>query len=302
MYLIFLYFFTFIFSETTISEDSIKVKTDFFKDLKFKPVELELNDILTRQPLKKYTGQNSYITQNQIDSIKLVAKNYTPSEISLQDTIVIETTKGTLKLKFFLNAAPKHCLNFKKLANSGYYDNTTFHRVIKSFMIQGGDILSRDSNRDNDGMGGPDWNIDQEFNSIKHNRGVLSMARGASPNSAGSQFFICVKDAYWLDGQYTVFGEVIEDIQVIDFIADTPTDYTVAKTKCMDKIPSDADESTWIKLTDPKSGNDLFSKIPKGRNKTDYKREMMKHLRSDNPTASIVIKKIRVKDGVNSKE
>jgi len=258
MYLIFLYFFTFIFSTTNISEDSVKVKTDFFKDLKFKPVDLELDDILTRQPLKEYTGQNSYITKNQIESIKLVAKNYTPSKISLQDTIVIETTKGTLKLRFFLDAAPKHCLNFKKLANSGYYDNTTFHRVIKNFMIQGGDILSRDSNRDNDGMGGPDWNIDQEFNSIKHNRGVLSMARGPSPNSAGSQFFICVKDASWLDG--------------------------------------------WIKLTDPKSGNDLYSKIPKGRNKTDYKREMMKHLRSDNPTASIVIKKIRVKDGVNSKE
>ena len=128
------------------------------------------------------------------------------------------------------------------------------------------------------------------------------MARGPSPNSAGSQFFICVKNSPWLDGQYTVFGEVIENIQVIDFIVDTPTNYTVAKIKCMNNIPSDGDVSTWIKLTDPKTGNNLFSKTPKGRNKTDYKREMMKDLRSDNPTASVIIKKIRVKDGVKSKK
>jgi len=302
MYLtIFLLSFIITF-QIAIGGDSIKIKTDYFKGLKLKTVALELDDILAKEPLKKYTGQNSHITQNQIDSIRLVAKNYIPSEISLLDTIVIETTKGTIKLKFFLDAAPNHCLNFKKLANSGYYDNTTFHRVMKDFMIQGGDLLSRDSNRDNDGMGSLDWNIDQEFNNIQHKRGILSMARGPSPNSAGSQFFICVKNSPWLDGQYTVFGEVIENIHVIDFIVDTPTNYTVAKIKCMNKIPSDGDVSTWIKLTDPKTGNNLFSKIPKGRNKTDYKREMMKDLRSDNPTASVIIKKIRVKDGVKSKK
>ena len=102
------------------------------------------------QPLKEYAGENNHITKNQIDSIKLVAKNYIPSEVSALDTIIIETTKGIIKLKIFSDAAPAHCLNFKKLANSGYYDNTTFHRVIKDFMIQGGDILSRDSDRDND--------------------------------------------------------------------------------------------------------------------------------------------------------
>ena len=158
----------FLFFEAGISKDSLKFKTDFFKNLKLNPVDIELEDILTVQPLKQYAGENSHITKNQIDSIKLVAKNYIPSEVSALDTIVIETTKGTIKLKFFSNVAPAHCLNFKKLANSGYYDNTTFHRVIKDFMIQGGDILSRDSDRDNDGLGGPGWKIDEEFNKTSH--------------------------------------------------------------------------------------------------------------------------------------
>jgi len=286
----------FLFFEAGISKDSLKFKTDFFKNLKLNPVDIELEDILTVQPLKQYAGENSHITKNQIDSIKLVAKNYIPSEVSALDTIVIETTKGIIKLKFFSNVAPAHCLNFKKLANSGYYDNTTFHRVIKDFMIQGGDILSRDSDRDNDGLGGPGWKIDEEFNSISHKRGILSMARGPSPNSAGSQFFICVKDAPWLDQKYTVFGEVIENIHIIDFIVDTPTDYIVAKTQCVNQMPSNVNEDNWIKLIDPKTNEYLFSKIPDGKNKTDYYRKMMKKLRSDNPSAPVLIKKIRVKD------
>ena len=83
-------------------------------------------------------------------------------------------------------------MNFKKLCNSGFYDKTSFHRVIKDFMIQGGDILSRDSNRENDGTGSPGWTVKSEFSSLKHKRGIVSMARSNDPNSAGSQFFICV--------------------------------------------------------------------------------------------------------------
>ena len=106
---------------------------------------------------------------------------------------VMETTEGIMKLKFLPDVAPKHCYNFKKLANSGFYDGTKFHRVISDFMIQGGDILSRDGRKDNDGTGNPGWTVDAEFNDTKHERGILSMARSPQgPNTAGSQFFICV--------------------------------------------------------------------------------------------------------------
>ncbi len=136
----------------------------------------------------------------------------------------METTKGTMKIRFFPDVAPKHCENFKRLANSGFYDGTLFHRVIPGFMIQGGDILSRDANRANDGTGGPGWTIPAEFNKKYHEKGILSMARSNDPNSAGSQFFICADRAAHLDGKYTVFGEVIENTDVIDAIVNTPRD------------------------------------------------------------------------------
>ena len=280
------------------ASDTLKIKGDYFKDFNLGKLNIEAKDILTLQPLKQFAGDNSHITNSKIDSIVNNARLYEPSAISNNDTIFIETTKGTIKLQYFTDIAPKHCYNFKKLANSGFYDNTTFHRVIKDFMIQGGDILSRDSKRDNDGTGGPGWKIDQEFNSIQHDRGILSMARGPSPNSAGSQFFICLKEAHWLNGNYTAFGKVIDNIHVIDFIADTPTDYIVAKTQCHNTMPSNQKSEEWIELIDPKTRKKLFAKIPDDKNKNEYYSEMMKLLRSDNPSAPVTIKKIRVKDGV----
>ena len=296
MYLNNFLFFSFLFLNVSLANDTLKVKTDFFKNLKLDKININAQDVLTLQPLKKYAGQYDHISASKIDSIKEAAYNFIPTEISNNDTIIIETTKGTMKLQYYTDIAPGHCMNFKKLANSGFYDNTTFHRVIKDFMIQGGDILSRDSNRENDGTGFPGWKINEEFNKIKHDRGILSMARGPSPNSAGSQFFICLKDAHWLDGNYTAFGKVIDNIQVIDFIADTPTDYIVAKAKCLQSLPSNVNSDNWIELVDPKTRMKLFSKVPKNKNKTEYKREMMKSLRSDNPSAPVIIKKIRVKD------
>ena len=287
----------FIVLNFTFALDTLKLKSDYFKDFNLGKLNIEAKDILTLQPLKQFAGDYNYITKSKIDSIVNNAYLYEPSPISNNDTIFIETTKGTIKLQYFADIAPKHCYNFKKLANSGFYDNTTFHRVIKDFMIQGGDILSRDSKRDNDGTGGPGWKIDQEFNSIQHDRGILSMARGPSPNSAGSQFFICLKDAHWLDGNYTAFGRVIENIHVIDFIADTPTDYIVAKTQCHNTMPPNQKSEEWIELIDPKSRKKLFAKIPDDKNKNEYFSEMMKLLRSDNPSAPVTIKKIRVKDG-----
>ena len=137
---------------------------------------------------------------------------------------VIETVHGTIKLEFFDDLAPGHVKNFKDLAGKGYYDGTTFHRVVPGFMIQGGDPNSKTGNRSSHGSGGPGYTIDAEFNDTKHDRGVLSMARSGEPNSAGSQFFICVKDAFFLDGQYTAFGRVIEGMDVADKIVNEPRD------------------------------------------------------------------------------
>jgi cyclophilin family peptidyl-prolyl cis-trans isomerase len=131
---------------------------------------------------------------------------------------VLDTTLGTIKLELYKDKAPGHVKNFKDLANKGFYNETTFHRVIPGFMIQGGDPNSKDSKRGNDGTGGPGYSINAEFNDTPHKRGILSMARSQNPNSAGSQFFIVVKDSLFLDHQYTAFGKVIEGMDVADRI------------------------------------------------------------------------------------
>ena len=141
-----------------------------------------------------------------------------------KEVAVIETTHGTIKLEFFDDKAPGHVKNFKDLANKNYYDGTTFHRVIPGFMIQAGDPNSKSDDRSQHGTGGPGYSIDAEFNDVKHERGVLSMARSQEPNSAGSQFYICVKDSFFLDGQYTAFGKVIEGMDVADKIVNEPRD------------------------------------------------------------------------------
>ncbi len=140
------------------------------------------------------------------------------------DTATIETTMGSIKIRFFPAKAPGHVENFKKLAKAGFYDGTTFHRVIPGFMIQGGDPNSKDSDRANDGMGGPGYTIKAEFNDTRHKRGIVSMARSQDPDSAGSQFFICVADADFLDGQYTAFGQVTEGMDVVDKIVSARRD------------------------------------------------------------------------------
>jgi peptidyl-prolyl cis-trans isomerase B (cyclophilin B) len=135
---------------------------------------------------------------------------------------VMETKFGKIVLEFFLDVAPNHVANFKKLAESGFYDGCTFHRVIPGYMIQGGDPNSKDNDLTNDGMGGPGYTIPAEFNKKTHVRGTLSMARTSDPNSAGSQFFICVADCHQLDGQYTVFGQVIKGLDAAEKIANLP--------------------------------------------------------------------------------
>jgi dolichyl-diphosphooligosaccharide--protein glycosyltransferase len=139
-------------------------------------------------------------------------------------TATIETTQGPIKIQFFPNAAPNHVKNFEDLAKKGFYDGIVFHRLAKGFVIQAGDPNTKnDSNREAWGTGGPGYTINQEFNNISHERGIVSMARTMDPNSAGSQFFIVLNDSKFLDNQYTVFGKVIEGMDVVDKIANSST-------------------------------------------------------------------------------
>lgn len=137
---------------------------------------------------------------------------------------VIETKFGSMTIRFLPDVAPGHVKNFLDLARKGFYDGTTFHRVIPGFMIQGGDPNSKSPDKGRHGMGGPGYTIKAEFNSTPHKRGIVSMARAGHPDSAGSQFFICVQDSMFLNNQYTVFGEVVSGMEVADTIVSQPRD------------------------------------------------------------------------------
>ena len=139
------------------------------------------------------------------------------------EVAVIKTTEGEIVVQFWPEAAPKTVENFKTLAQKGFYDGTSFHRIMKGFMIQGGDPLTKDPSKASMfGTGDPGYKIKAEFNDHKHERGVLSMARSQDPDSAGSQFFICLGDASFLDHQYTAFGKLIKGDDVLGRIGDTP--------------------------------------------------------------------------------
>ena len=139
-------------------------------------------------------------------------------------TAVIETKFGDIEISFFPGDAPKHVENFLTLAKSGFYDGTIFHRVIPGFMIQGGDPNTKGTDKSLYGTGGPDHRVPAEFNKRPHKRGILSMARSQDPNSAGSQFFIVMQDSNFLDGQYTVFGEVTKGMEIADKIVSQKRD------------------------------------------------------------------------------
>lgn len=143
----------------------------------------------------------------------------------VNEVAVIKTTEGEMVLEFYPDVAPNHVENFKKLAKKGFYDGQCFHRVIKGFMIQGGDPNTKDEDKkDSWGQGGPGYKIKAEFNDKPHVRGVLSMARTNDPDSAGSQFFICHGSPSFLDHKYTVFGKLIKGDDVLEKIATTPTE------------------------------------------------------------------------------
>jgi len=138
--------------------------------------------------------------------------------------VIIKTDFGSIKFSLLPDIAPETVRNFLELAKSGFYNGTLFHRVIPGFMIQGGDPNTKNPDKSMWGQGGPGYNLKAEFSPRSHLRGIVSMARSTDPNSAGSQFFIVTSDSTFLDRQYTVFGEVVDGMEVADKIVDLPRD------------------------------------------------------------------------------
>jgi peptidyl-prolyl cis-trans isomerase B (cyclophilin B) len=149
-------------------------------------------------------------------------KKETPVSNTTNEVAVIKTVAGDMVIEFWPDVAPKTVENFKTLAKKGFYDGTAFHRIIKGFMVQGGDPLTKDDTKQNRwGTGDPGYKIKAEFNERSHKRGVISMARSQDPDSAGSQFFICHGDPSFLDRQYTAFGKLIQGDDVLEKLATT---------------------------------------------------------------------------------
>ncbi len=180
---------------------------------------------------------------------------------------ILETNLGNIAIEFFYDDAPKHVENFIKLSQSGFYDGTLFHRIIPGFMIQGGDPNTIGGDPSTWGTGGPSTSVDAEFNTIKHNRGIVSMARSADPNSGGSQFFIVHADSNFLDEQYTVFGRIVteESFETLDKIAsveissqDRPQDPEQVKiTKIT--IVNRSEVSNILKLQEPERTESIIT-------------------------------------------
>lgn len=182
-------------------------------------VKDELNDMA--EPLKAVEQEQANIEKIEIKTAEAETASVEVEELDLEgemNTFVeLETSMGKMKIKLFDDKAPKTVENFKSLVEKGFYDGTIFHRVIKDFMIQGGDPTGT-------GTGGPGYKIDDEFGAgLKHSKkGILSMAN-AGPNTGGSQFFITLVPTPWLDGKHAIFGELVEGQDVLDKIGSTPT-------------------------------------------------------------------------------
>ena len=168
------------------------------------------------------TAGTAALAQSETGDKRMGGEDLTVEEMKGLEA-VIETDHGKITLEFYPEAAPNHVRNFVSLAKDGFYDGTLFHRVIPGFMIQGGDPNTKGPDTSTYGTGGPGHTVDAEFSDIPHKRGIVSMARSSDPNSAGSQFFIVVKDSSYLDGKYTVFARVTDGMEVADKIVSQPT-------------------------------------------------------------------------------
>ena len=199
---------------------------------------------------------------------------------------------GNFVIKLFPSVAPVAVNSFVFLSEEGFYDRCIFHRIIPGFMAQGGDILTRDSNKDNDGRGNPGWTVDQEFNNISHERGILSMARSQDVNSAGSQFFICFDNASHLNNKYTVFGKLVSGYKILDKIEKLKSEANYILDKSVDKLPENSNsEFLEFKYQNRKK----YIKIPKNENKDKFKDDIFKGLKNIHRTKKPVkIIKVRV--------
>jgi peptidyl-prolyl cis-trans isomerase B (cyclophilin B) len=187
------------------------------RDGRFSPRDRVADAWQSCLPMKKF-----FFTLFTVVSVAAVSFDACAAD-DAKEVAVLKTNKGEMVAEFWPEVAPKTVENFKKLAKDGFYDGTVFHRIIKGFMIQGGDPLSKDPSKESQwGTGGPGTKLKAEFNDRKHVRGVLSMARSADPDSAGSQFFLMLGDAPFLDNKYTGFGKLIKGEEVLAKIGDTP--------------------------------------------------------------------------------
>jgi len=180
--------------------------------------------------LEKLKKENKRLNQSfsglkeQMISTELMSRRLTFMNDQIKDIRAnIITSKGTITVRFYTDKAPIHVLNFLLLSEGGFYNGTKFHRVMKGFMIQGGDPNSKDNDPTDDGRGGSTLILPAEFNDIHHGPGILSMARGPNPNTARSQFFIMHGDNGSLDEKYSAFGEVVRGMDVVNAIAETKT-------------------------------------------------------------------------------
>ena len=259
--------------------------------------DIKLNSLNSLIPDYK-NNNNILLFDHQIAAIKLKSSQYVPEPVNNNDKIFMYTNYGLIEFSFFLKDSPNHCLNFKKLSNSKFYDQTLFHYVIPNFIIQGGDILTRNENKYDDGQGGPGWTIDAEFNELKHVEGTLSMFRTQNdPNSAGSQFFISLSENKGLDNNYTAFASIVKGMHVLLRLSNVPSENRQAKLLCEKSIPSGEDESDWVELWDPIQEMNLFSKKQADFKKNEYKEVMQERLDNMfNPAIPIIIDSIRVRN------
>jgi cyclophilin family peptidyl-prolyl cis-trans isomerase len=192
--------------------------------------------------------------------------------------VVMKTKQGTIKIQLFDKVAPKHVANFVKNVNAGFYDGLTFHRVVPGFMIQGGDPNSKDDDLTNDGFGRPDLEkVPAEFSKLKHERGILSAARTQDPNSATTQFFLMHQYSSFLDGQYSVFGQVVEGMDIVDKIVMLPN----KNPKSKEANPGKAAEI--IKATVVEGKNKAIPAVAKTKAKSDKAKSAKKANASETP-------------------
>ena len=235
----------------------------------------------------------------EIDDIKLKAKEYIKEPVNDDEIAIFETSFGVLKFKLFPNISPENCANFKKLANSGFYDDTLFHKLIPNYLVQGGDILSRDAEEENDGFGNPGWTIDAEFSDLLHKRGTLSMHRVKNdPNSAGSQFFITLSRQEKLDKNYTVIGEIIEGQNVLDVISNVSSQSKIAFRMLKKNIPENQDSSKWEEVI--LNSKKYYVNIPDDVNKEPFIKMLLERIENrTKPSVPIIIKSLRVQKDLN---